>query len=400
MTSLNSIINYGEDSQMLGPIWPFLGAWITIGELLPLFVIILGLFTLSLPGIRAKYIANKYKLEEIESYEIASLTEIHAYINQIAPSLLVKVNLVRTDHIAFVYPLGFRNTALAVFGGLIRLWKSDREVAEAIIRHEIGHCRQGDPLILGVGSFFGYIINNWVKITLIFVLIPVILLPIANIFVQGVGTALIMPVILSIPGFILIYSSELLSFLVLPIMAIWCSEINADRYMAQTSSVKSSLKVVDGLSENRSILKNLLIDPTHPTKNMRKKLISASHSTHGLIFSILLFPMGFVVRFILLEIWSMVSYLMDFSLGSRELDSIPANLISNYVIYFGETMPMTWIFLALMITAWPFIENRWYGFFSGVDESRKRPNLIIYILSSFIIISLSVLTYLSSNSFK
>ena len=96
----------------------------------------------------------------------------------------------------------------------------------------------------------------------------------------------------------------------------------------------------------------------------------------------------------------MVSYLMDFSLGSREFDSIPANLISNYVIYFGDTMPMTWIFLALMITAWPFIENRWYEFFSGANESRGRANLSKYVLSSSTIIIIYILTYIISDIFK
>jgi hypothetical protein len=125
-TSLDSIIKESANSQVLGPIWPILNAWITLGELLPLVVIILGILTLLLPRVRAKYISRKYNLPDKVVYDVDSLSEIRAFVGQMAPNLVIKANLLRTDQIAFIYPLGFRKTALAIFGGLIRLWKSDR----------------------------------------------------------------------------------------------------------------------------------------------------------------------------------------------------------------------------------------------------------------------------------
>jgi Zn-dependent protease with chaperone function len=397
-TSLDSIIKESANSQVLGPIWPILNAWITLGELLPLVVIILGILTLLLPRVRAKYISRKYNLPDKVVYDVDSLSEIRAFVGQMAPNLVIKANLLRTDQIAFIYPLGFRKTALAIFGGLIRLWKSDRKAAEAILLHEIGHYRQGDSLILGVGSFFGYLINNWFKLTLIFILIPILLLPIAYAFAQGSGiygmVNLIVSVIISIPNFFIIYSTELLSFIILPIMAIWSAEINADRYMInQRKAEKDSLKVIDGLSEDRSIFKNLLIDPTHPPKNIRRRLLTSNSSISRLTFSIILFPLGFLVRFILLEIWAIGSYLMDSSLGLQGFDSVVSHSISNFAIYFGDTMPTTWICLALMIAIWPFIENRWYYFFAGTKETQTIKDIKGYMTSSFIVIILLFISY-------
>jgi Zn-dependent protease with chaperone function len=395
-TSIYSIWE-NANSQLLGPIWPILNAWINIGELFPLAVIFLGFITLLLPNIRASYISRKYNLKDKGDYGIESLSEIIAYIGQIAPSMLIKVNLVRTDQIAFIYPLGFRKTALAVFGGLIRLWKSDRKAAEAILLHEIGHYRQGDSLILGTGSFFGYLINNWLKFTFIFVLVPAALIPIAYMFSPGSNygvIASIVSVILSIPSFIIIYSSELLSFMILPIIAIWCSEINADRYMVtHGNSIEHSIKIIESLSEDRSIFKNLLIDPTHPPKFIRRLLIRTTYNTGGLALSILLFPFGYIIRFILLEIWAIGSYLMDFLLDLQGLDIIITNTISNFAVYFGETMPMTWICMALVISIWPFIEDKWFYLFSSAIRCRSRANIKEYAISFCVTIILFISTY-------
>lgn len=55
----------------------------------------------------------------------------------------------------------YRRSALAIFGGLARLWRADREAAGTILLHEIGHYRQGDPLAQGAGAFFGEYLRRW-----------------------------------------------------------------------------------------------------------------------------------------------------------------------------------------------------------------------------------------------
>lgn len=403
-TNLNSINNEmaNPTQGLIGPIKDTLHliviTWMTLGELLPLVAVLLGGLTLFFPQMRARYISKKYNLQNKEAYDTKSMSEISDYIGHIAPDILIKANLARTDQIAFIYPLGFHKTALAVFGGLIRLWNSDRDAAEAVLLHEIGHYRQGDTFILGTGSFFGYIIDNWFKITLLFIFVPLIL---QQTIFGGFDTLsdykTILPILLTIP----IYIFETLIFFILPIMAIWCSEIGADRYMAtHGKSVETSLEIIDRLSENLSIFKNLLISPSHPPKKIRKYFIKRTHSMSGFTLSTLLFPLGFLVRFIFIEILAISTYFGHYFNNLWGLDTVISRSVVNFQIYFGETMPVTWICLILMILVWPFIKDKWYSLFSNTIEIQRHVDIKGYAIVSFVVMVIFILTYFVAMSIQ
>ncbi|NJL50139.1 MAG: M48 family metalloprotease [Leptolyngbyaceae cyanobacterium SM2_5_2] len=72
--------------------------------------------------------------------------------------------------------MGYRKSAIAIFGGLVKLWRSDPEAGRAILLHELGHCRHGDVLMIGAGSFFETLLNSWVRFLILFFIIPTLFL--------------------------------------------------------------------------------------------------------------------------------------------------------------------------------------------------------------------------------
>lgn len=115
----------------------------------PLVALVCGLLIVMFPRLRARYIERRDNLATPPL--LKSLAEICGYVERHAPGLAVKANLSRPG-LLYIYPSGFRRATLAVFGGFVILWKTDREAAEAVLLHESAHQRRGDALFMGPGG--------------------------------------------------------------------------------------------------------------------------------------------------------------------------------------------------------------------------------------------------------
>ena len=220
-------------------------------ELIPSLALFLGLVALLRPQLRTRYLEQKYTLKPI-SYKTQDVAEILEFIEHHAPGIEVRANFRRTDQVPFVYPLGFRKTAIALFGQLVALWRADRPAAEAILLHELAHYRHGDALIIGAGSPFRAVIEQWGRffvwlfvlpfvfsfaaITILFFwemgqIIWIMSLSSIGMLFAAIGHKLGQSVYMLIGA--LIISIGLLmwttSVFIVPMVAIWCSEMNADQ---------------------------------------------------------------------------------------------------------------------------------------------------------------------------
>lgn len=122
-------------------------------EHIPSMALALGLLTIVFPRLRAAYLERRWRLKDA-SGETGTLAEIEGFLRARAPGLRLKANLAVPGALLFVYPAGYRQSNVAVFGGFAVLWKSDRAAAEAVLIHEAMHRRRGDALIMGPASFF------------------------------------------------------------------------------------------------------------------------------------------------------------------------------------------------------------------------------------------------------
>lgn len=131
----------------------------SIHQILPPTMLFLGVISILFPHLRKTYIERCDKLSKPQNITPV-VKEILEIVHSYAPGVDVKANLLRTDKFAFIYPTGYRTAAIAIFGGLVKLWRSDKEAAKAMLLHELGHCRHGDALIIGAGSFFEALLNS------------------------------------------------------------------------------------------------------------------------------------------------------------------------------------------------------------------------------------------------
>jgi Zn-dependent protease with chaperone function len=140
-------------------------------ELLPIAMLLIGVVYVFMPHLRRRRVEHRYNLA-LPSTVTPALNEIIETVREYAPGIEVKVNLKRADQVAFTYATGYRRSAIAIFGGLVKLWRSDREAGRAVLLHELGHCRHGDVLMIGAGSFFETLLNAWLPFLVLFFIVP------------------------------------------------------------------------------------------------------------------------------------------------------------------------------------------------------------------------------------
>ncbi len=156
--------------------------------------------------------------------------------------------LLRSAPLAFVYPRGYGRSSLALFGGLVVLWRADRPAAEAVLHHELAHHDRGDVAILGVGSLFETVIRFTGLYYLALYVLPVLIL-IAGQALRLWGEAQTLGVpaedlwshqlrqlaTLHAPGLAAIFLSHLfriVAALAMPLAGIWVAEFAADGRVA------------------------------------------------------------------------------------------------------------------------------------------------------------------------
>ena len=210
-----------------------------VAEWVPSLLLFLGVISLGLPGLRGLWVRKAYGLRDPPDLPVVG--EIREFLSIHAPGLSIKANLLRTDLLAFVMPLGYRATAIALFGGLVVLWRRDREAAQAVLLHESGHARQGDVFAVGMGSAFKALLDVWLPLTLGAVVLPMVLVwgMDAGRFVilgdlsprEGVTHKLVQLAVVYLPGLGLTMGGlfvESLGTIILPLAGLWIAEFYAD----------------------------------------------------------------------------------------------------------------------------------------------------------------------------
>nr|QNO46699.1 hypothetical protein BAIACGLI_00012 [Methanosarcinales archaeon ANME-2c ERB4] len=358
---------------------------VNVPGLLPSFVLLIGVLLIFFPTLRASYLERRFQLVEPDQNSSA-LIEMKAFLQQHVPGIHIKTNMLRTDQLAFVYPLGYRNTGIALFGGLFRLWHSDRKTAEAVLLHEAAHCRHGDVLIVGAGSFFEALVKKFIILYLL-LCFPPLLWSIASesisVFQSGIPFAhkLQQFFIIILPGSflqLLGLLGLLTSIFVLPIIAVWSAEFNADRFVInQQKSSTNLLSALDKISPTFSIFSWIIFRLTHPPIKMRQW--AAKTRLSGFLLILLLFPAAYFANLIALIIRALSGYLLIYN-----LDITFSKLANNIAIYFAAIAPK-WCAMAVLFLLWPFLSVYWEQYFGGSREAQNLEIYTVYIVSALIV---------------
>jgi Zn-dependent protease with chaperone function len=219
-------------------------------------------------------------------------------VNSRDPSVSLRVTI-RADQMARIYPVGWRSARIAVFRPLPALWRRDREAAQAILLHEVAHRRQGDQLIVGLGSPFVALMRIWAPAYLLLVLIPVTVY-----LAAGGGTLAPYIAASSIMQAVLIPAE-----IILPVTALWLAEISADQMAAQAIGSGAVRHVLQAAAESRtSRIARAMALPSHPPRRLRLRLAAARPTgTVGLVAT---WPAALVAWFLVLPLATTVPALL------------------------------------------------------------------------------------------
>ncbi|WP_017302236.1 hypothetical protein [Nodosilinea nodulosa] len=366
-------------------------------ELVPSLALFLGILALLRPSIRTNYLEKEYKLKPAGPTSPAMI-EILEFIHHHAPGIEVRVNLRRFDQSPFVYPLGFGKTAIAFFGSFVKLWRADRLAAEAILLHELAHYRHGDALIIGAGSPFRGVIEQWGKLYSQLFLLPFILSFLAItvlffgeiIYLMSMGVGGIGLLFRAIghklgESVFMVFGALWISFgllvftvsvFIVPMVAIWCSELNADQAPA-SRSVEDALSALQSFPEKYRGRKWLLSRLAHPPAKLRQWM--TANSTHLLwqVTLLLLFPLSFALQAWLLRLLRAMGRINGIEIVSIDRVASP------------RALSTIWLMAAALLLVWPFLAKAWERIFCRSQVSNAL-NPLPYWVSATLLAALGV----------
>jgi Zn-dependent protease with chaperone function len=343
-------------------------------EIAAYVIVLVGIISIFFPKVRGKIVENKYKL--VKKDENPAIQEITAFVRQYVPQIQVKANVLRTDLFAITYPLGFRKPALGIFGKTVKLWRSDRKSAEAILLHEISHIRQGDTLVLGAGSLFETAISYWVWIFLLLVFIPIV-------FYTG-GTIISLPsqtILFLSNGFLSCISELLTTFgvFLLPLAGVWVSELLADRLATEElKSNETMLNAMDLLSEEKDWQwkEKIRAGATHPPTSLRRYFVKHTQSWQVTLLLVVSFPLTYFVR-LLVNLGTLLPSLLT---GVDDFFH-QANLVFN--VWAESALPI-FIAMTLWLLLWNRLEPWWGKIFNSSENSSCHAKSKLLVFSAIV----------------
>lgn len=371
-------------------------------EHIPSMAFALGLLTILFPRLRASYLERRWRLTD-PPREAGTLAEIEEFLRARMTGLRLKANLAVPGALLFVYPAELRQTNVAVFGGFAVLWKSDRAAAEAVLIHEAVHQRRGDALFMGPASFF----ENTVKLALLFYVL-FIALPSAAGSLGGMLesiashrelaklTAQINEMRrqmgleeLNQPGFVGIllpqigiglvgllsvtfaFLTRLAASFAVPLAGVWTAELNADLGVALGYDPEALRRAIGRHAGRPSFWRRLLFRLSHPPVRMRQWFLR--HAPARLLLFLLLFPIAYFVRLVLLHLWASLALQ---GIGLAEViagqetggpgESFISQLVTNTKYFLGG-MWGQWLLMTGVLLLWPLVAGRWEAIFGGAD---------------------------------
>lgn len=349
-------------------------------DLLPPAVMLLGLVLVLVPQARRWLVERRYRLGPLPG-GVAEAREIAEFAAAHASGVEVMGNLVRGRELAMVYPAGYRRTRLAVFGGLVRLWRQDRAAAEAVVLHELAHHRHGDVPIIGAGSLFQLLARYTVLGFLVCLALPQIIHS-ATLLIQGYLEAARLDAQMrelmegmrrsgiSVPPYESAYDFgeqllvnagilgkglltlaptvffQMLVFMVMPLAAIWSAELYADRFVVERQGSSAALERGLLMLQRRARWwRWLIFRLSHPPVRLRQWFArDEAGRGHWLL---LMFPAAYLVK--LAVLWGMAASALA-SMGGG------LNLVENTRTYFATLAPAV-VAAGLLVLAWPAVRT-------------------------------------------
>lgn len=361
-------------------------------DLLPAAALLLGVAAVALPSLRRLYVERRYRLTRPPSLPMVG--EIEAWVAARHPAVTLRANILRSAPLAFVYPHGYGRSALALFGGLVVLWRSDRAAAEAVLRHELAHHDRGDAAILGVGSLFEAVVRFAGLYYLVLYIVPMLVLIAAGALrLRGEVAALGVPAddvwshqlrqlaTLHAPGLAAItlsYLFRVLAALVVPLAGIWVAELAADARVAASFGGEEGVRRALAATRQRRVAwwRWLLMRLSHPPLALRRAALRARGGAASVAL-LLAFPAAFALRLAALHTHAILNY----GLLGYTVAEIAARALDNTRAFLSAQAP-AFLAMGALLALWPLVARPWEALWSGASPGGPRPSPLPYALGA------------------
>ena len=361
-------------------------------DFLPSAALLLGLAAALFPSIRGRFVQKRYGVTELPRDDKRlgeTIREIEAFVQAHAPGLAVVWSRDLSLSGPFVFPTGYRRSALAINPKFLLWWKQDPEAAKAVLLHEIGHYQRGDGAIIGVGSAFETVVRWALPAYLLLFVVPFLIQYVVSLSRPSLGLAeaellaqlppaaqltvakmTAMQLLQGIASYLFWFAS----FLVLPVAAIWAAEFGADRFAADSQDSTAGIAKIIGSDAPKSWRRRLLDGLTHPPARLRAWML-ARRVPPALALLAVILPIAYLVRPLLLQGWA-VLLLSAVQISPADIREMA---IDNTLWYF-HTLPKAWLLMAALLVLWPFIVRGWERLMTGEPGVSSRSSAPVYWL--------------------
>lgn len=400
------------------------GGWLKLGasflplvvELLPAAVLAAGLLYAAFPRHRAQDIERADGLRAPDpDHPSPALAELRAFLEQHAPGIEQRVNLGATQKVARVFARRPFRSVVGIYGGALRIWRRDRATGEAILLHELAHHRQGDAALLGAGEPLPWAVRTAPVLFLSFIVAPIIVLVLQQAAVHAqsmadlasmrqdlgdtlalsglgqdglaalppeagfwswMGDSLANALRAFTPGLPLLVveaAAWITAGFILPVAAIWCSELNADRLAELHRPGALARWLADLRPPRQPWHRRTLGMLAHPPLRLRTVLACHAADPRALALLLVLFPAAYLVRLAAMIVWGAGAQLT----AGQGAAGLPGQIVAWSASYAGSVAP---VFLAcgVITLAWPELARLWERVLAGVDARLPRRDLPVY----------------------
>lgn len=333
-------------------------------------IISAGAVSVLFPRLRGWWVERRFKLA---SDNRGVLLEMQDFVHAYDQSISLRYTL-RSGQMARLYPIGWRAARIAIFRPMAALWRTDREAAQAILLHEVAHRRQGDQLIVGLGSLYALLIRVSLPAYMLLVLIPIVIdlataRTLVNSHFPGIGQVPVTNGVrqaLGVGG--IATAIQVPTQIYLPVIALWLAEIDADHVTVRTvgpAALGRALRV--SASSRISFVARMFSFLSHPAYWIRLRLGSAGPSVAaGFIIA---WPAAFAIWNIAVPgVMTAIEVLSGFARSQ-----FWAMYETVLFLDLSSVKPMIIVAAALLI-AWPALALRWGRLWSSSPSPQPFPS--------------------------
>ncbi|MFF7200095.1 hypothetical protein [Streptomyces sp. NPDC008141] len=318
----------------------------TISQAMPTLIVLAGLATVLLPHIRGRWTEWRHALVDARGVEAPgaeeTCREIQELLDRYAPGAVLMVSLSGGGPPIRVYARGWRTRRVAASLGYLGMWHSHPRRARALLAHEAAHLARGEHLITGLGSPFTTMVTAWPVVFLALGVGPLIWLVIAHHPSGSLMSAQVLTVMVKLP-----------QMLIVPVAALWCIELAADRYAVDAAGRRTVAEALQAAHERESRIRRAGSVLHHPPRWLRRWFLARAHRPSAPLLLLMAGPLALLVQAVVVTAFAVPSLILA---GDPARNAVASSLDLAH----RNLLPVPlWTAILVILLVWPAVEGFW-----------------------------------------